>query len=200
MHLLPPALAWIWRLVAPRGHSNPSIVQKEGMSSEGVGSYWPFATGRRVVQANLILQQIASTPKVRYILCPNQHIGAWEVGFMPQWLTREYLARRGGARFSPEQVLPARCPLVGYALRTMTIEGQTIADVFLRVATQPEVGTEAYDAGAGVLRDFIHKQVRKFLEPDLDPLGRQIIECCLANGTLAEYEALIPHEVTVRDW
>ncbi len=200
MHLLPPALAWIWRLVAPRGHSNPSIVQKEGMSSEGVGSYWPFATGRRVVQANLILQQIVSTPKVRYILCPNQHIGAWEVGFMPQWLAREYLARRGGARFSPEQVLPARCSLLGYALRTMTIEGQTIADVFLRVDTQPEVGAEAYDSGAAVLRDFIHRQVRKFLEPDLDPLGRQIIECCLANGSLTEYEALIPHEVTVKDW
>ena len=57
-HLLPPALAWLWRLVAPRGHANPSIVQTEGMSSEGVGSYWPFATGRRVDHANLILNQI----------------------------------------------------------------------------------------------------------------------------------------------
>ncbi|MCG8698427.1 MAG: DUF4914 family protein, partial [Bacteroidales bacterium] len=25
-HILPPALAWLWRLVAPRGHKNPSIV------------------------------------------------------------------------------------------------------------------------------------------------------------------------------
>jgi hypothetical protein len=83
-HLLPPALAWLWRLVAPRGHANPSIVGTEGMSSEGVGSYWPFATGRRVDQANLILKQILDTPKVKYILIPNQHIGAWEVGFMPQ--------------------------------------------------------------------------------------------------------------------
>ena len=199
MHLLPPALAWLWRLVAPRGHSNPSIVEREGMSSEGVGSFWPFATGRRVVQANLILEQILSTPAVRYILCPNQYVGAWEVGFMPQWLAREYLARRGGARFTPHQVLPARCPLLGYALRTMVIEGQTIADVFLRVDAQPEVGPEAYDQGARILREFFHRQIQKFLEPDLDPLGRQIIECCLANGTLADYEALIPHEVTVRD-
>jgi hypothetical protein len=199
MHLLPPALAWLWRLVAPRGHSNPSIVEREGMSSEGVGSFWPFATGRRVVQANLILEQILSTPAVRYILCPNQYVGAWEVGFMPQWLAREYLARRGGARFTPQQVLPARCPLLGYALRTMVIEGQTIADVFLRVDAQPEVGPEAYDQGAHILREFFHRQIQKFLEPDLDPLGRQIIECCLANGTLADYEALIPHEVTVRD-
>ncbi|MGC9343137.1 MAG: DUF4914 family protein, partial [Bacteroidales bacterium] len=40
-HILPPALAWLWRLVAPRGHANPSIVGGEGMQSEGVGSYWP---------------------------------------------------------------------------------------------------------------------------------------------------------------
>ncbi|MEM7609545.1 MAG: DUF4914 family protein, partial [Myxococcota bacterium] len=26
------------------GHANPSIVDSEGMTSEGVGSYWPFAT------------------------------------------------------------------------------------------------------------------------------------------------------------
>lgn len=199
MHLLPPALAWLWRLVAPRGHSNPSVVEREGMSSEGVGSFWPFATGRRVVQANLILRQIISTPAVRYILCPNQYVGAWEVGFMPQWLAREYLARRGGARFTPRQVMPARCPLLGYALRSMVIEGQSIADVFLRVDEQPEVGPEAYDRGAEILRDFFHRQIQKFLEPDLDPLGRQIIECCLANGSLTDYEALIPHEVTVQD-
>ena len=27
-HILPPALAWLWRLVAPRGHGNPSIVDQ----------------------------------------------------------------------------------------------------------------------------------------------------------------------------
>jgi Zn-finger nucleic acid-binding protein len=48
---------------------------------------------------------------VRYVLIPNQHIGAWEVGFMPQWITREYLARRGGARFGAGRLKPpaARC-------------------------------------------------------------------------------------------
>jgi hypothetical protein len=75
-HILPPALAWLWRLVAPRGHANPSIVDSGGMSSEGVGSYWPFATGRRVDQVNLLLDQVERTRKVRYILCPNQHVGA----------------------------------------------------------------------------------------------------------------------------
>ena len=94
MHLLPPSLAWLWRLVAPRGHANPSIVQTEGISSEGVGSYWPFATGKKVKQANLLLRQIEQTPNVQYILTPNQHIGAWATSFMPQWIAREYLARK----------------------------------------------------------------------------------------------------------
>lgn len=54
-HILPPALAWLWRLVSPRGHNNPSIVGTGNMQSEGVGSYWPFATGKRITHANLLL-------------------------------------------------------------------------------------------------------------------------------------------------
>lgn len=46
------------------------------MTSEGVGSYWPFATGRMVDQANLLLKQIMDTPSTRYKLIPNQHVGA----------------------------------------------------------------------------------------------------------------------------
>lgn len=77
LHILPPAIAWLWRLVAPRGHDNPSITDTEGMSSEGVGSYWPFATGRMVDQANLLLEQIMDYPNTRYILVPNQHVGIY---------------------------------------------------------------------------------------------------------------------------
>jgi len=104
MHILPPALAWLWRLVAPRGYSNPSIIDSDDLASEGVGSYWPFATGRKVDHANLLLEQIIKTPKTRYILIPNQHIGTWEVGFMAQWIAREYLARRGKAAFKKENL------------------------------------------------------------------------------------------------
>lgn len=197
--LLPPALAWLWRLVAPRGHANPSIVSSEGMSSEGVGSYWPFATGRMVDQANLLLHQIVDTPRVKYILIPNQHIGVWETGFMPQWLTREYLARRGGARFAAEDVVPARCPLLGFALKSVAIEGQTIPGILLRPETQPEIGLTGYDNGAQVLVDFFHRELKQFLSEDLDPLGRRIIECCLANGSVEDYLALIPHVVLETD-
>ncbi len=192
-HLLPPALAWLWRLVAPRGHANPSIVGSEGMESEGVGSYWPFATGRMVDHANLLLHQIVDTPKVRYILCPNQHIGSWKTSFMPQWIAREYLARRGGARFNSSQVTPARCPLLGYALNSIVIEGQTIPGILLRVEIQKEVGPEAYDTGAQILTDFFHSELSNYLVPDLDPLGRQIIEACLAGKAAEDMAALIPH-------
>lgn len=192
-HLLPPALAWLWRLVAPRGHANPSIVASEGMSSEGVGSYWPFATGRMVDQANLLLQQIVDTPRVKYVLCPNQHVGAWKTGFMPQWIAREYLARRGGARFTHEQVAPSRCPLLGYALKSVVVEGQTIPGILLRVENQKEIGPEAYDLGALQLTNFFHQQLEQFLSDDLKPLGRQIIECCLSGGTVADYAGLLPH-------
>jgi hypothetical protein len=195
LHLLPPALAWLWRLVAPRGHGNPSIVEKEGMSSEGVGSYWPFATGRSVDQANLLLEQMLSTSKVRYILCPNQHIGAWAVSFMPQWVAREFLARRGTAEFTPSQVVEARCALLGYALRSLTFEGQSVTSLLLRPELQPELGEAGYDAGAEILRRFFHEQLKGFLVADLAPLARQIIECCLENGALSDYERLIPHAV-----
>lgn len=198
-HVLPPALAWLWRLVAPRGHANPSIVTSEGMSSEGVGSYWPFATGRRVDQANILLNQIIERPEVRYILVPNQNIGAWSVGFMPQWIAREYLARRGSARFNAEEVKPSRSPLLGYTPRKIVVEGRTIGSWFFEVDQQPEVGEAAYDQGAEILSEFFQRELANFLHPELLPLGRRIIDCCLAGGTLEDYEKLIDHETIVRE-
>lgn len=192
LHYLPPALAWLWRMVAPRGHANPSITDSSGMDSEGVGSYWPFATGRRVDQANLLLNQIQNTPMTRYTLTPNQYLGAWNVGFMPQWIAREYLARRGGARFRPDQIQPARCPLLGYAMFSMQIEGIQIPRWFLQTNTQPEIGEEGYDAGAKILTDFFHRELRPYLdERNLDPIGRAIIYCCLDGGSLEDYIKLI---------
>jgi hypothetical protein len=193
-HVLPPALAWLWRLASPRGHANPSIVDTGGMTSEGVGSYWPFATGRRVDQANLLLEQFRNSRRTRHILCPNQHIGVWRVGFMPQWIAREYLARRGPVPFRSEQIRPARCPLLGYTLHQLQVEGRMVARWFLQVDTQPEVGEDTYDKGAEILRTFFHECIREYLDDDLTPLGREIITCCLDDGSLDDYEKLIPRE------
>lgn len=189
MHLLPPALAWLWRLVAPRGHANPSILGSDGLTSEGVGSFWPFATGRKVDYANIMLDQFRRSPGTRYVLIPNQHIGAWKVGFNGQWIAREYLARRGGAKFRPEQLLPARCPLLGHAMRSLQVEGAQIASWFLRTDTQPEIGPDGYDAGAALLSNFFKSEIAAFLEfPDLDPEGAAIIRACLDDADVATYE------------
>ena len=190
-HALTPSLSWLWRLVAPRGHANPSIVDTEGLSSEGVGSYWPFATGKRVDQANILLKQILSTPDTLFILVPNQHIGAWETSFMPQWLMREYLARRGSNPFRPEALVEARCPLLGHAMKTLQVEGTVIPTWFLRPETQPEVGVDGYDAGAKQLTEFFHNELQQFLaDDDLDPYGRKIIEACLDGAGCEDYRVL----------
>ncbi len=190
-HILPPALAWLWRLVAPRGDANPSITDTKGLTSEGVGSFWPFATGSMVKYANLLLNQIKEKPNTRYLLFPNQHVGAWEVSFMPQWISREYISRRGSAKFRQDQLIPARSPLLGYVPTQIEIEGMHIPDKFLRVEKQPEIGPDGYDKGAAILHEFFKKELSKFLTPDLDPLGKIIIQCCLDNGTTEDYEKLI---------
>jgi len=196
LHVLSPALAWLWRLVAPRGHANPSIQNRKTkgeMESEGVGSYWAFATGRRVDQANLLLRQIVETPETRYVLLPNQHIGAWKVGFMGEWLAREYLARRGSARFARDQVSEAPCPLLGYVPNQLRIEGSMLPRVFLQVEEQLQGGMDVYQEGARQWREFFARELERFLVPDLDPLGKRIIEACLDGAHQEDYRRLIPH-------
>lgn len=189
-HILPPSLAWLWRLVAPRGHGNPSIVDKGGMQSEGVGSFWPFATGRKVDQANILFNQVMETESTQFVLIPNQHIGCWKVGFAPQWIVREYLARRGSSHFKKEDLVPSRCPLLGYQKEKIQVEGQTIGKWFMDVSQQPEVGTEAYDTGANILTEFFHDQIKQFLVDDLHPVGRKTIEMCLDDASVEDYEAI----------
>lgn len=191
-HILPPALAWLWRLVAPRGHNNPSIVGSGAMESEGVGSYWPFATGKRVIHANLLLDQIIKTPRTLFTLVPNQNIGVWQVGFKPQLLMREYLTRRGEAKLREDQYQPARCNLLGYELNYLTIESSKIPTRFLKVYNQAEVGTEGYDAGAEILQDFFKRELQKFMKEDLYKTGKRIIDACLSNATVEEYNEIVP--------
>jgi hypothetical protein len=191
-HILSPALAWLWRLVSPRGHANPSITDSLGMQSEGVGSYWPFATGKAVDQANLLLDQITKTLSTRYLLIPNQYIGAYKVGFAGQWATREYIARRGGARFDDDAIAAARCPLLGYLPNSVKIDGVNIPNAFLRVDRQPEVGQDTYDKGAKMLTDFFKRELAKFMTKEMSRLGREIIDACLNDAGVDDYYRFIP--------
>jgi hypothetical protein len=190
-HILPPALAWLWRLVSPRGHANPSIVSSGGMESEGVGSYWPFATGKMVQHANMLLDQIVATNKVRYVLTPNQYVGVWHVGFKPQLLMREYLTRRGNAYLREDQYQPARGTLLGYEMNYLTIEGNKIPSRFLKVYRQNEVGEKGYDEGYRILVEFFKNEVRKYDQEGISPLGKKIIDACLNDATIEDYAALI---------
>ncbi|MCL2061353.1 MAG: DUF4914 family protein [Firmicutes bacterium] len=192
MQIVPPAVAWLWRLVAPRGHNNPSITDTVGMTSEGIGSYGPFLTGKRVTHANILLEQIVASSSTRYMVIPNQYIGNYHVGFMPQWIMREYIARRGSAKFKPEQLKPARSSLLGYSLDSLKVDGQYIRKAFLRPETQSEIGTKGYDAGNKILTAFFKKELEKFNTPDLSPLGKEILSACLKDATLEDYLAFIP--------
>jgi hypothetical protein len=200
-HFVPPSIAWLWRLIAPRGDKNPSIGESAdaveklahgGMVAEGVGSYWPFSTGTKVAAANLLLKQLLEFHHTRYVLTPNQHIGAYHVGFSAEWLTREWLARRGGGRMRAAYLTPARCALFGYAPNEFSLDGQPVRRTLLHPELQSQVGVDAYDAGAKVLTDFFKSELAEFLTDDLDPLGRQIIEVCLRDGSVEDYEALTP--------
>jgi hypothetical protein len=192
-HILPPTLAWLWRLVSPRGFNNPSITEGKLMGSEGVGSYWPFATGKMINHANMLLKQIIENPRTTYTLVPNQHIGVWKVGFKPQLLMREYLTRRGVAKFKSDQYQPARCSLLGYELNYVTIEGSKIPSRFLKVYNQTEVGMEGYDEGAGILEDFFREELQKYLKGNLLQTGKRIIDACLSGASVEEYNDIVPN-------
>jgi hypothetical protein len=200
-HFVPPSIAWLWRLIAPRGDKNPSIgeaadavdkFEHGGMVAEGVGSYWPFSTGTKVAAANLLLKQLLEFNRTRFVLTPNQHIGSYHVGFSAEWLTREWLARKGAGRMRAGQLEPARCSLFGYAPKEITLDGQPVRRTLLRPETQSSMGTDAYDKGCAILTGFFKAELAQFLTDDLDPLGRQIIEVCMRDGGLEDYEALTP--------
>ena len=191
LHILPPAIAWLWRLVAPRGHSNPSIVTSEGLKSEGVGSYWPFATGLRVRHANLLLETMRTSPRTRYVLIPNQYIGAYHVGFMPEWIAREYMARRGSVIYRPGQLIPSLYPLLGYTPPDIRVNGQQIPRGLLRVNEQLEVASHGFEAGAEILQNYFEHELKTIYNDALHPKGRTIIEYCLNHASLEEYERLL---------
>lgn len=200
-HFVPPAIAWLWRLVAPRGDKNPSIgeaadavrkLEHGGMVSEGVGSYWPFSTGTKVAAANLLLNQILTFNHTRYVLTPNQHIGSYKVGFSAEWLTREWLARKGGGRVRADQLEPARCALFGYTPKEISLDGQPVRRSLLRPELQSSMGVVAYDEGCRILTGFFRSELQQFLTPELDPLGREIIDLCMRGAAVEEYEKLTP--------
>ena len=138
-----------------------------------------------------MLQQIIDSYKVKYILTPNQHIGAWKVGFMPQWLAREFLVLYGNHPIFKNMLKPAKSPLLGYVLKNIELPDVMVPREFVEVDLQPEVGEEAYLEGARILNDFFKKELEQYLVPELDPLGREIIEAFMRGASVEEYKKLL---------
>ena len=74
----------------------------------------------------------------------------------------------------------------------MKVDGQFIRKAFLQPETQKEVGLEGYDKGAKILTDFFKKELSKYNVPELNPICRKIIECCLNDAPLEDYLDIIP--------
>ena len=84
------------------------------------------------------------------------------------------------------------CPLFGYSLDEMKIDGQDIRLSWLRPELQSRVGEDGYDECAKILTDFFKEELQQFLVPELDPRGREIIELCMNDAPLSEYLKLTP--------
>jgi hypothetical protein len=110
-------------------------------------------------------------------------------------MTREYLSRKGGARFNPDAFERSRCSLLGFSPVGVKIDGVFVSRRLIHTNLQPDVGSEGYDAGAKLLADFFKNEVKKFLVPELNPLGRKIIHACMEDAKAEDYAALIPAPV-----
>jgi hypothetical protein len=131
-------------------------------------------------------------------LIPNQHIGVWKPASCPNgcrgstWLA---VVAPGSAGTSSH---PLAVPLLGYAMRSMQIEGtlfltgswrSTPSRKWVKTATMP-VRTavrvlpagiaEVSGSGSGSVRAVHH-------------------QTCLDNGSLADYEALLPQDLFVEE-
>ena len=42
-----------------------------------------------------------------------------------------------------------------------------------------------------MLTEFFHSNLKQFMKPELHPLGKTIIECCLDGGQVSDYQSLI---------
>ena len=51
---------------------------------------------------------------------------------------------------------------------------------------------EGYDAGAKILHEFFKTELQKYLKEDLLLTGKRIIDACLSNATIDEYNEIVP--------
>ena len=188
------ALAWLWRLViAPRArepehHGQRRHEQRRGGQLLAVR----HRTSRRSGQPAAATDHGHAGHAIR--AHPEPARGGVEGGLHaavagPRVPGTTVAARRS----APTNSRPPAARCSAGRCSTCRSRGRRSPTGCLRSINQSEVGVEGYDAGAAQLRDFFHRELRPLAEhADLDRLGRRIIEACLGDATLSEYEALMP--------
>ena len=91
-----------------------------------------------------------------------------------------------------DRLTPALCPILGYCLKDMKVDGQHIPPKFLRPELQELLGQEGYQVGAKILTDFFAKELAVYDTPELHPVGRQVLECFAKGGSVEDYCRIIP--------
>ena len=54
------------------------------------------------------------------------------------------------------------------------------------------MGTEGYDAGAAILQKFFKEELQNYLNDGLLQTGKRIIDACLSNANVEEYNEIVP--------
>ena len=175
----------------PRGFNNPSINGRLRPWSARVGFLWPFATGKRVAQANLLLEQIINCSGTRYVLIPNQHIGV-EGGLRGGVDLPRVSGGRGGVNMKMDRLVPARCPLP-LRLKEMKVDGQQISSKFLRPETQETLGEAGYDKGAKILTTSSARELAVYDVGGAPPRGQADPGVLFKRGgSIQDYCDIIP--------
>jgi hypothetical protein len=76
---------------------------------------------------------------------------------------------------------------LGLTIKSLKVEGSLLPKGLLQVNEQLEVGNEAYDEGARILIDFFKRELKQFQTAELHPVANEIINICMADGTLDDY-------------
>ena len=198
-HYLPWWLAYLWRLAPPRGHDNPSIAAGAQPSAdddfvlpfEGVGAYEAFLLGDPVDHANLLLRQFAETAgTITNILVPNQHVGAYQVGFAPQHFLRAHLCL--GGTITPGDWAP--CALLGQEIEPFAAgDGEPLPDVLFRPHRQPELRDGRYERGRAIVERSLRAYLPRYLQPHLHPVAARLIRAVVDGEDLTKL-AVSPEE------
>ena len=91
-----------------------------------------------------------------------------------------------------DRLSPARCPLFGYALNEMKVDGQRISSRFLRPELQESLGEGGLRQGRRGALQVLREGTRRLRHGGAPPRRPPILECFKNRGTVEDYCKIIP--------